>query len=108
MAIGLPGYVLIALRWRFQANPWESLYQLFGGFSYGMSLNAQFIGLTAAAPEDQRGSAIGLYYLSQQLGMIFGIGGFAALLEKTFRNNLRDVLRWIPEKDKVSSRLLYL
>ena len=73
-----------------------------------MSLNAQFIGLTAAAPEDQRGSAIGLYYLSQQLGMIFGIGGFAALLEKTFRNNLRDVLRWIPEKDKVSSRLLYL
>ena len=73
-----------------------------------MSLNAQFIGLTVAAPEDQRGTAIGLYYLSQQLGMIFGIGGFAALLEKAFRINLGETLRSIPEKNKVSARLLYL
>lgn len=73
-----------------------------------MSLNAQFIGLNAAAPEDQRGTAIGLYYLSQQLGIIFGIGGFAALLEKLFHHNLLDTLRWIPGKDEVSSRLLYI
>lgn len=73
-----------------------------------MSLNAQFIAVTTAAPEDQRGTSIGLYYLSQQLGLIFGIGGFASLLEKVFCNKLLDALKWIPGKDEVSARVLYL
>ena len=67
-----------------------------------MSLNAQFVGLTAAAPEEQEGTAIGVYYLSQQVGMIVGVGSFAALLETVFSNNLRRALGSFPGIDEVS------
>ena len=92
----------MALRWGNRVSAWESLYYIGGGFGYGMSLNAQFIGLTAAAPENQQGTAIGVYYLSQQVGMIFGVGSFAALLETVFSNNLSRALNSFPERDEVS------
>lgn len=66
-----------------------------------MSLNAQFVGLTAAASEEQQGTAIGVYYLSQQVGMIIGVGSFAALLETVFSNNLRRSLDSFPGIDEV-------
>ena len=92
----------MALRWRYRVGAWESLYYVGGGFSAGVCLNAQFIGLTAAAPEEQQGAAIGIYYLSQQVGMIFGIGSFAALLETVFSNNLRSALKDYSGRDEVS------
>ena len=94
----------MALRWRYGAGAWESLYYAVGGgFGYGMCLNAQFIGLTAAAPEDQQGTAIGVYYLGQQVGMILGVGGFAALLETVWSNNLRRRFSDLPGGDEVSN-----
>ena len=102
LCVGILGYLLMALRWRNGVGPWESLYYVGGGFGYGMSLNAQFIGLTAAAPDDEQGTAIAVYYLSQQVGMIFGVGSFAALLETVFSNNLRRALNSMPERDEVS------
>ena len=102
VVVGILGYLLMVLRWRNGVGAWESLYYIGGGFGYGMSLNAQFIGLTAAAPEDQQGTAIGVYYLSQQVGMIFGVGSFAALLETVFSDNLRRALASFPERDEVS------
>lgn len=87
LGIGILGYLLMALRWRYS-------------FSAGVCLNAQFIGLTAAAPEEQQGAAIGIYYLSQQVGMIFGIGSFAALLETVFSNNLRSALKDYSGRDE--------
>lgn len=101
LGLGIPGYLLMALRWRFRINAWESLYYVAGGFSNGMSLNAQFVGLTAAAPEEQKGAAIGVYYLSQQVGMILGVGGFAALRETVFSNNLRRALSDCSGRDEV-------
>lgn len=102
LGIGIPGYLLMALRWRYRISAWESLYYAAGGFSFGMSANAQFVGLAAAAPEGQQGAAIGVYYLSQQVGMIFGVGSFAALLETVFRRNLRRGLSDFAERDEVS------
>ena len=102
IGVGILGYLLMALRWHNRVGAWESLYYVAAGFGFGMSLNAQFIGLTAAAPEDQQGTAIGVYYLSQQVGMIFGVGSFAALLETGFSNNLRRGLNSSPERDEVS------
>lgn len=102
LGIGIPGYVLMALRWRYRINAWESLYYVAGGFSFGMSANAQFVGLAAAAPEGQQGAAIGVYYLSQQVGMIIGVGSFAALLETVFSNDLRRALSDFAGRDEVS------
>ena len=104
LGIGIPGYVLMALRWRYRISAWESLYYAAGGFSFGMSANAQFVGLAAAAPEGQKGAAIGIYYLSQEVGIIFGVGSFAALLETVFRNTLRRVLNDCGGRDEVSYR----
>ena len=56
----------MALRWRNRLSAWKALYYIGGGFGYGMSVNAHFIGLTAAALEDQQGTAIGVYYLDTQ------------------------------------------
>ena len=102
IGIGFLGYTFMAVRWRYGANVWESLYYAAAGFSVGMSLIAQFVGLTAAAPEDQKGAAVGVYYLSQQVGMIIGIGSFAATVESIFGKNLDDTLGNLPEKAEVS------
>lgn len=83
------------------ANFWESLYYVEAGFSAGVTMNAQFVGLTAAAPEDQKGAAIGVYYLGQQMGIILRVGSFAAILETIFGGNLNDALENLPEKAEV-------
>lgn len=91
----------MTLRWRYGANAWEAMYYAGGGLSFGMGLNAQFIALSAAAPKELQGAAIGLYYLSQQVGMIFGMGSFSALQETVFRNALGSTLRKFPSRDEV-------
>ena len=96
----------MALRWSHGPNVWESMYYIGGGLSGGIALSAQFVALTACAPEDQQGTAIGLYYLSQQAGMMFGIASFAAIFEAVFRKALVQALRELPDRDEVS--LLFL
>ena len=91
----------MVVRWHYVTNFWESLYYVGAGFSLGLSLNAQFVGLTAAAPEDRKGAAIGVYYLSQEMGMILGIGSFAAILENIFGKNLNHALKNLPKKAEV-------
>ena len=94
---------MMALRWRYKINALESLYYAATGFSCGMSLNAQFVGLTASAPAEKQGTAIGIYYLSQQIGIILGTGSFAALLQMLFKANLRQALGSISSADEVSN-----
>ena len=94
----------MTLRWRYGTNAWEAMYYIGGGLSFGMS-SPLFIALCAAAPEDQQGAAIGLYYLSQQLGMIFGTGGFSTLQEIVFYNALSSALRNFPSRNEVGLAL---
>ena len=54
ITIGILGYTLMAVRWLYISNVWESLYYVGAGFSLWITLNAQFVGLTVAAPEDQK------------------------------------------------------
>lgn len=102
LALGIIGYLLIMLRWRYGADIWESVYTVANGLSMGMALNALFVAMTASAPGAQRTTAISFYYLCQQIGIIFGVGGFAALFDTIFRNALRDGLDNVPEKTWVS------
>lgn len=102
LALGIIGYLLIMVRWRYGADIWESVYTVANGLSMGMALNALFVAMSASAPEAQRTTAISFYYLCQQIGIIFGVGGIAALFDTIFCNALRDGLDNVPDKTWVS------
>lgn len=103
---GVLGYLLMTLRWRLGANAWESLYSFGGGLSTGLALSGQFIGLSASAPEDQRATAISVYFLCQQIGIIIGVGSSTALVEAVFETNLKRRLQGLPSTDEVSRSLV--
>lgn len=67
-----------------------------------MVLSAQFVGLTASAPKDQSTTAISVYYLSQQIGTIFGVTASTALLRHYFRSILLQRLDYCDDRDVVS------
>ena len=93
----------MTLRWRHEVGFWESWYSLGGGLNLGILLSALFIGLTANAPASQRATAISIYYLGQQIGVIFGVGSFATVLDSIFRNTLKGRLVHLSSGDEVSS-----
>lgn len=80
------------MRWRYGVNVWESSYLFAACFGFGMALSAHFIGLSASAPRHQLGTAIGIYYLCQQLGEILGVGIAAAVLRADFHHTLKQRL----------------
>ena len=77
------------LRWRGRINVWESLLYVFSAsLGVGMLNSSQFIGLAASIEKPQLATAVSLFYLSQQMGLMIGASGSAALLRTSFRNAL--------------------
>ena len=105
VAICILSHLLIAVRWRHGTNIWESLYVFPAGLGFGMALLTQFIGLTASAPESQLATAVSVYYLSQQVGIITGVSSSAAILRINFHRALVRQLGNLAGKDQVSSLL---
>ena len=54
----------------------------------GLLNTSQFIALGAAVGKEHQAKATSLFFLSQQLGLLIGASGSAALLNKTFRDAL--------------------
>lgn len=108
LAIGALSYVLVGLRWRHGTNLWESLYTFPAGLSFGMILSTQFIGLSASAPKPQTATAVSTYYLSQQVGILVGVGASAAILRMDFRKTLLRQLENYSDRDWVSDPLSIL
>lgn len=71
---------------------WESLYILPAAMGIGLLNSSQFIGLSAAVQKAQLASTISTFFLSQQIGMMIGAGGSAALLRTVFRASLVKML----------------
>lgn len=107
LAIGSLSYVLIGLRWRHGTNFWESLYTFPAGLSFGMILSTQFIGLSASAPKRQIATAVSTYYLSQQVGILVGVGASAAMLRMDFRKTLLRQLENYSDRNCVSDPLYH-
>ncbi|KZF26756.1 putative transporter [Xylona heveae TC161] len=99
-------YTLVVLRWRHGANIFESFYIFPVGVTFGMVLSAQFVGLSASAPTAQKAIAISMYYLSQQVGTVIGIGSAATLLRADFRSRLFERLVGFPERDQLIQGIL--
>ena len=95
-------FIAIMLRWRGQINVWESLYIFPASLGVGMLNSSQFTGLAASVEKSQLATAVSTFYLSQQIGLMIGAGGSAALLRRTFRDALMVNLSGFPNADKVS------
>ena len=84
--------MLITLRWRGPINIWESLYILPAAIGVGLLNSSQFIALSLAVEKSQLPTSIGMFFLSQQLGMMVGASVSAVILTSVFRDGLRKAL----------------
>ena len=84
--------MLITLRWRGPINIWESLYIFPAAVGVGLLNSSQFIALSLAVEKSQLATSIGMFFLSQQLGMMFGASVSAVILTSVFRSGLMKTL----------------
>ena len=96
------------LRWRGHINVWESLYIFPASLGVGMLNSSQFTGLAASVEKSQLATAVSTFYLSQQIGLMMGASGSAALLRKTFRDALEVNLSGFTDAEKVNNSSLVL
>lgn len=96
------------LRWRGRINVWESLYIFPASIGVGMLNSSQFTGLAASVERSQLATAVSMFYLSQQVGLMMGASGSAALLRRTFRDALMANLSGLSNADKVSTSTVAL
>ena len=84
---------------------WESLYIFPVGLSFGIVLSTQFMALSASTPKPQMAIAISVYYLSQEVGYIAGVGLSSAFIRMDFRHTLMRRLANLPDRDSVRDPL---
>ena len=70
-----------------------------------MSLSAAFIGLTARLRSTEVGVATGGFYLSLNLGSLFGVGIASMLIETFVERTLLKSLKGVPNGQEVSLNL---
>ena len=90
-------------RWRGRINVWESLEILPASLGVGLLNSSQFIGLSAAVEKSHLATAISIFFLSQQIGMMVGASASAALLRQGFRDALVKDLPDLPDRNIVST-----
>lgn len=90
------------LRWRGRISIWESLEILPASLGVGLLNSSQFIGLSAAVEKSHLATAISIFFLSQQIGMMVGASTSAALLRHGFRDALVQKLTDWPDRNQVS------
>lgn len=74
----------MVIRWRDGIQGLEIFYCLPWAMGSGMLLSAQFISLTIWSLPEQMARATAVYYLSQQIGLVFGTSVSAAALQRLF------------------------
>ena len=89
------------LRWRGRINIWDSLEIFPASLGVGLLNSSQFIGLSAAVDKAHMATTISIFFLSQQIGMMIGASGSAALLRQGFRDALVHKLRGWPDRSQV-------
>ncbi|KAJ5243419.1 MFS general substrate transporter [Penicillium citrinum] len=100
--------IIMIVRWKDGIHGPEISYCLPWAMGSGMLLSAQFISLTIWSPPEQMAKATAVYYLSQQIGLVFGTSISATALQRLFGHQLGHNLVDIhePEKTKVINHLL--
>lgn len=94
-------YFVIFLRWRTGSLPLETLYLLPLGFTIGVFLSVQFIGMTVSVLKEELGQCLGTFYLCQQMGRILGPVFGLKLIDHIFQDRLWKSIAPGPEKQLV-------
>ena len=81
-------FAVILVQWRGPINVWETLCIFPVGFVNGMLNSGQFVGVSATVEKSRLATAISLFFLSGQIGMMAGTSASSAILRPLFRNNL--------------------
>lgn len=68
-------------------------------------MSAAFIGLTARLKSSEVAVSTGGFYLSVNLGSLFGVGIASMLIETFVERTLRNGLEGVPDREKVSFEL---
>jgi hypothetical protein len=89
LTTALLSFALILPRWSlFEQKMWELFYSFFFSWGLGMTLSAQFVGLSASTPEEFAATSITSYYLFQQAGTMIGITMTTVLQHLVFKEKL--------------------
>ncbi|KAK1780194.1 major facilitator superfamily domain-containing protein [Copromyces sp. CBS 386.78] len=111
-------FTAIWLRWRGglggqgQTSWWETGYGFPVGVGFGVSLSAAFIGLTAAleSKPGQGGSQVAVatsgFYLSLNLGSLFGVSGASLIISSVVEKTLRKELDGMPDETKIIKEVM--
>lgn len=116
-------FTAIWLRWRggeggTTTNWWETGYGFPVGVGFGVSLSAAFIGLTAALEGDKKkkkpgeggGSQVAVatsgFYLSLNLGSLFGVSGASLIISSVVEKTLRKELDGVPDRRHIIKEVM--
>ncbi|CAG8976828.1 hypothetical protein HYALB_00009092 [Hymenoscyphus albidus] len=98
--------LLIIFQWSHSLGTWDILTTLPLGLFGGMILSSQFIGMYHNAPKEQMATAIGMYYMSQQVGIALGITLTSSLFKQQFEATLKDTLANVPRYEEIIKVIL--
>ncbi|CEJ58991.1 hypothetical protein PMG11_07629 [Penicillium brasilianum] len=79
------GNILLAVRLPQGPHYWEVLFTVIVGIGMGGFFAVTFVGLSASIPDKMSATAMTLYYLAQQLGMMMGISAASVTCRMVFR-----------------------
>jgi hypothetical protein len=100
-------FFAIFLRWRGATSWLETLYGLPSGLGFGVSLSAAFIGLTSGVDSSDVAVSISGFYLSLNLGSLFGVSVASLLIHAFVRSSLLQSLGDMPNSEQVNPRTYY-
>ncbi|KAJ5038213.1 uncharacterized protein L3040_007080 [Drepanopeziza brunnea f. sp. 'multigermtubi'] len=98
--------LLILVQWSHPIGVLAGLAVFPFGFFGGIILSTQFIGLYNCASKPEMATAIGMYYMSQQIGIALGISCTSSLLKRQFQATLEQRLVGIPHYMEIIKKIL--
>ncbi|KAJ5637948.1 hypothetical protein N7490_007827 [Penicillium lividum] len=98
--------ILIMLRWPRGFHNWELAYLAIEGFGTWMFSSTLFVAVSVSVSKDKAASAITIYYLSQQLGIMVGTATTAAVTRSVFQGQLLKKLAMEPNVKEIVKNIL--
>lgn len=82
------GNMLLVIRLPQAPYYWEIFFTIIIGVGMGGFFSVTFVGLSASIPDRMSATAMTVYYLAQQLGMMMGITATSVTCRMVFKNYL--------------------
>ncbi|KAJ5902903.1 transporter [Penicillium taxi] len=113
--VGAVGYALMLVRWPMGPSRWENMYPFIASIGICGFLVGQYVGLSAVLPAEMKAMTMTVYFMSQQLGIMFGVTvnstASRKILQKCLLHDLdgtpsfRDVIHKVMSDNRYSSWL---